>query len=494
MRLLLPANSALLVTLLAVGCGGSPDTTKTKSNETASNTPATAAQAPATDQTGANAMQGQGDGAAKSMPKQTPKAEPKLVGGHGRQPAMLDTGIDLSHLADTTAPTGFPEKQAPRPPAPVATTAPMPIVPPGSLEIVEGEEITHFGEMLEGEKADVQYTLKSAGENPLIIERVRPSCGCTAAEIELVAADGARSVYEIGTPIPPGTEFEVGASINTANRQGAFHSNIAIYSNDPASPMRLQLQADVQPVLSIEPQQLDLGQMTSGELRTGTVAISTTVLDPFMLELDEANVVAPLSATLTPVDPDAEGRARNWELSVSLGPDVPEGMRRYQLRMTSDIPQADEHDHGEGEEIDHAPTTRELMCFVNATVNALVVATPNFVSFGAVRPGEPMERSVKVECLDPDFALPADPDYRFQSITGGEFTGAENFSVHIAPVEGSEGKQLDVTVRLEGLPDDFTGSFGGMVTLSIGHPTKPEVSVRFSGVARPGIPASSQDN
>ena len=50
----------------------------------------------------------------------------------------------------------------------------------------------------------------------------------------------------------------------------------------------LQLQADVQPVLSIEPQQLDLGQMTSGELRTGTVAISTTVLDPFMLELDEA--------------------------------------------------------------------------------------------------------------------------------------------------------------------------------------------------------------
>jgi hypothetical protein len=33
-----------------------------------------------------------------------------------------------------------------------------------------------------------------------------------------------------------------------------------------------------------------------------------------------------------------------------------------------------------------------------------------------------------------------------------------------------------------------------MLNLAIGHPTKPEVSVRFSGLARPGIPPGSENN
>jgi hypothetical protein len=230
-------------------------------------------------------------------------------------------------------------------------------------------------------------------------------------------------------------------------------------------------------------------------MREGTVKITSDVLEPFKLELDSTDLVAPLAADLRAVEPDAEGRSRAWELKVSLGPDVPEGVRRYQIRMTSDIPQrGDTHDgHGHGAGAEAAETTRAVNCFINANVTALVVSTPNFISFGAVRLGEPMERTVKIECLDPDFNLPAAPAHRFQSITGGEFTGAENFSVRISPTPDSNGKALDVTLRLEGLPDDYTGSFGGMLSLAVGHPTKPEVSVRFSGVARPGIPATPRD-
>ena len=137
---------------------------------------------------------------------------------------------------------------------------------------------------------------------------------------------------------------------------------------------------------------------------------------------------------------------------------------------------------------------RELNCTVSANVTGLVVATPNFISLGVVRPGEVVERSVKNERLDPSFTLPAAPAYRLTSLTGGEFTYAKNFTVAIVPTPGAEGKSLDVTLRLEGMPEEANVSFGGMVQIDVGHPTKPDINVRFSGLARPGIPAASEDN
>jgi hypothetical protein len=499
MRSTLLASTAALVTLL-VACGGSESPQPSQEGAQPAHAPAAGVAAAEKPMAAAKApMDAPG---AKAPAGSVPTAKPKLVSTGPGGPAMLDTGIDLSHLKDAAQPSAFPE--APQQVGPPAA-APAPSAPPGAVELVAGEEITDFGEMLEGEKKSVTFRMKSTGENPLFVERVKPSCGCTAAALELVAEDGTKSVYELGAPIPPGSELEIGATVNTTNRRGPFSSNIAIYSNDPASPMRLQLKADVKAVLEVNPQNLDLGMMTSGDTKESIATITTPVLDPFHLELDTTIPTDHMTAELTPIDPDAEGRAKTWELKVVLGPDMPEGMRRYQVRMKTDVPMGDDgHDHGaevveeddgHGHAASDAPeATRELVCNVMANVTALVVATPNFISLGVVRPGEPVERTVRIESLDPDFQLPASPEYRFQSLTGGEFTGAEHFSLSVAPTPDAAGKSLDVTLRLEGLPDDYQGSFGGMVTLAVGHPTKPEVNVRFSGVARPGIPATSEDN
>jgi hypothetical protein len=254
---------------------------------------------------------------------------------------MLDTGIDLSHLkpapAEAAAP-GFPAQPETAVPA---AAAPAPAGPPGALTLAEGEAETHFGELLEGAKATKVFRLKSSGENPLVIDRVKPSCGCTAAEIQLVAADGTKALYELGQPIAVGSTCELEVSINTANRRGPFASSVSIYSNDPASPLRLQLAADVKAVLDVEPMNLDFGTLTSGDTKEGTFTISSSVLEPFQLTLDESRVVEPLSATLKPVDPDASCKSKTWELAVKLGPGTPEGMRRYPLRVVTDVPAAE---------------------------------------------------------------------------------------------------------------------------------------------------------
>mgnify|MGYP001824248516 FL=1 len=53
--------------------------------------------------------------------------------------------------------------------------------PDGPLPVMEWEATDHdFGTITEGEEVTKIYTFKNSGEAPLIIENVRPSCGCTA--------------------------------------------------------------------------------------------------------------------------------------------------------------------------------------------------------------------------------------------------------------------------------------------------------------------------
>ncbi len=441
---------------------------------------------------------------AKADPVAETPSEPTLRRGEGHSPDVLDTGIDLSHLrvqgggAGDAFPSGQPVAGPTAGPTPAGPT--VPAGPTGTLALATGEDTKVFGELLEGDTASHVFQLQNSGEHPVVIQRVKPSCGCTAAEIELLGDAGQKSIYQLGDEIPPGTKFELAAELKTAGRRGKMRTNIAIYSNDVGSPFKLQLEADVKPVLVVEPTLLDFQRITSSDVKEGTIKVSTTELDPFMLTLDESRVTEPLTVELKAIDPDAEGKSKSWEVHAKLGPNIPEGIRRYPLRLITDLPQdspvhdhAHDHDHGEGEdEADHPVSYRELTANIQAQVTGLVIATPNFISLGLVRPGMPVERSVKIESLDEAFALPSAPATRLTSLTGGQFAMADSFTIDVKPLE--EGKMLEVTVKLEGLPDDFEGSFGGMVQIDVGHPTKESLNIRFSGVSKKGIPPTSQNN
>jgi hypothetical protein len=131
-----------------------------------------------------------------------------------------------------------------------------------------------------------------------------------------------------------------------------------------------------------------------------------------------------------------------------------------------------------------------VRAFVQAQVSGLVSATPNFLSFGMVRPGQPVERYVYIRAHD-DFQLSADMPVRVEGLKGEEFQypDAISWSIEPAPEEGN----LKLTVKIEGLPEDLNGSFGGTVKVGVGHPDKPELEVRFSGVCRTGLPAKASE-
>jgi len=79
------------------------------------------------------------------------------------------------------------------------------------------EEIHDFGTIPQNVPAEVEFTFKNTGKEPVILQRVQPSCGCTTPTYSK-------------DPILPGKTGSIKASYNAA-AAGAFNKSITVFSN-----------------------------------------------------------------------------------------------------------------------------------------------------------------------------------------------------------------------------------------------------------------------
>jgi hypothetical protein len=252
--------------------------------------------------------------------------------------------------------------------------------------------------------------------------------------------------------------------------------------------MNVRLEAEIEPILVVEPSPtVYFGRMTTADSTEETITISAKRGEPFSLSLVEesfAPFVQYLRIEPTAIEPDADGRAAKWEVKVSIGPDTPMGMRNCPVRFVTDVVVANpRYPNADGSQQFHV-----VQVNVQAQVTGMVHADPAFISFGLVRPGEVVERSLRIECHD-DFQLSADMPATLEGLQGQEFEYAEAFSISVVPVD--DGRLFELKMRIEGLPDEVNGSFGGILKIAVGHPWMKELTVRFSGVCRPGVPGRS---
>lgn len=463
-----PAQAAglALLSLLLTACSGSSE--KPATEDAASDAAAAA------DATGAT------DVAEAGEPADAMAADASgFRGGNER----LDTGIDLSKLnLGGDAPTVQPTQTLD--PATTANAA------PGHISLVEGQNQEHdFGVLRQGDVQQHVFRLTSDGDAPLVITRLKPSCGCTVAEVSMLGAEGERTVYRTGEQIPVGTEFEIVTELNTTGKSGVVSTSVAIYSNDPRAVFNLNLKAEVKPVLSVEPSAtLAFGELSTVDSAEGEVTVSSDSLDPFLLSIDDRYLQGqPVVVNLTPIDPDAEGRSTSWTVGVKIGPDFPrEGINNFPIVLNTDQELA----APSAPNADGTPVYHQARVYAQATVLAMVAANPPFVSFGMMRPEEAIEKTIRITTMDPEFTMPEDPVVRLEGYRGIEFPHADAFELSVLPVPGENA--LDLDLKLKGMPAGFSGSFGGVVVVEVAHPSKPDVQVRFSGVCRAGIAAQPQ--
>lgn len=84
------------------------------------------------------------------------------------------------------------------------------------IQFVNGE--THdFGLLQEGDPAEAEFVFKNTGKEPLIIQNVHPSCGCTVPSWPKEA-------------IAPGKTAVIKAAYGTRGRVGSFNKSISVTS------------------------------------------------------------------------------------------------------------------------------------------------------------------------------------------------------------------------------------------------------------------------
>ncbi len=90
------------------------------------------------------------------------------------------------------------------------------------------DETFDFGELQEGPQAEHIFEFKNTGNEPLIIQNVSASCGCTTPEWQK-------------EPVLPGKTGKITVHYNTQGRPGPFTKSIFITSNATKETERKEL-------------------------------------------------------------------------------------------------------------------------------------------------------------------------------------------------------------------------------------------------------------
>jgi hypothetical protein len=186
-----------------------------------------------------------------------------------------------------------------------AEAAPKIEVSPGSWE---------FGAVYQWDNPSTEITIRNAGDQPLVIERVKASCGFTA---ELLT----------GKTIEPGNAGKLKINFNSfGTNPGPIRRDIMLLTNDPSSRKTLimlngRVRSEKSAVASIEPDYLDLGVVAPYETRLFTISLTNTG----NTKLDIESVELPEGFYLESAEPSALPAMGLVVVKVGFRPPIQQG-------------------------------------------------------------------------------------------------------------------------------------------------------------------------
>lgn len=142
-----------------------------------------------------------------------------------------------------------------------------------------------FGTIKEdGGLATTVFEFANAGNQPLILNNVKATCGCTTPEWTK-------------DPVAPGAKGTIKVTYNPKNRPGAFSKSVNVYTNTQPSVTVLNIKGKVEPrektveelfprvmgPLRLKSNYLSMGSMVNTETKTGELNVMNTSDSPVTL-------------------------------------------------------------------------------------------------------------------------------------------------------------------------------------------------------------------
>lgn len=98
--------------------------------------------------------------------------------------------------------------------------------------MIKWDQTTYeFGELTQNVPATATFTLTNKSDQPLLLQKVKPSCGCTVADYPQ-------------EPILPGETAEIKTTYN-AKKAGKFQKTVKVHTNLNEAPIPLTLKGTV---------------------------------------------------------------------------------------------------------------------------------------------------------------------------------------------------------------------------------------------------------
>ncbi|MDH3786466.1 MAG: DUF1573 domain-containing protein, partial [Acidobacteriota bacterium] len=201
----------------------------------------------------------------------------------------------------------------------------------GPLLEFEAREID-LGEITRGESRDGTFTLHNRGDQPLLIHRVKPACGCTLADYD--------------ASIAPGESGEIRVTVHTETLQGPIARSIGVDTNDPeAARISLIVRADVKySVMLLPGANARMSNVRNG-MEKAFILVKKEPTELGSLEIRDLQATIPWITTqatrLTEVRPAGDGmptgRAGDWVIELGIGADVEYGSRNERITFKTGL-------------------------------------------------------------------------------------------------------------------------------------------------------------
>lgn len=135
------------------------------------------------------------------------------------------------------------------------------------------EENYDFGNINQGDVVSHEYVIKNEGTENLILENIKATCGCTAAQPDK-------------RELNPGESTKLKVTFDSAGRKGIQKKYVYVFSNDTERPqVRLsfvtkilfegELDAKVvkEPQIALSKKEIDFGNVIQGEIKSDQINV-----------------------------------------------------------------------------------------------------------------------------------------------------------------------------------------------------------------------------
>ena len=308
---------------------------------------------------------------------------------------------------------------------------------PKSPRVVIPEPSFNFGSVPQGQRVVHEFELRNTGDADLSIQRVSPSCGCTATTVS-------------SNVIKPGGSEKIKVEFDTAGFSGVKTKLVQVLTNSvDKSELTLMLTGTIVRGVGLTPERLDFGEIHASSSRaTRTKEFTLEIKEGAEFGVKGAKSYSPyISVRQVAADP------KKYSYVVELLPGAPKGELRDRVVV--------DFDGGKQSSV-NIP--------ISASILADLRLAPSTVSFGIVSGTSVIERRVRFENSSNEKVSVVDIE-------------SSDPAVSASLIEVEAGKKGVLVVRLD--PARMNGDLKAKLELRTSHPVDSVVSLSVYGMQPP---------